>query len=690
MEDPEDMDDPDFRAAIQASLRECGMSPSNTATPAPPGAVVDLTNDSDSDIQEVFPKSRSVVSSSSDTATAADNAYDEDELQRHSPKPQTSPPPASSAGLSGLDRKKMEQERLARLASRKVENKESSSSAQLKRKAEQSPDASAQSARTKPKIEPASPAPQSSTIMPEVVDLESLALNPTSTPVHQVGEQAAPVASLKPAASSSNATVGRPPTAQPAQTVCRRYDSNAPDVKFRPTARPHAQWPLGTIKKTHIAGYPRVGNEITIEEVIQRGDLELGVFSGFMWDMEWFFKKLNTSSTRFILIMQAKDQETKDEYLRDIAGVPNLRLCFPPMDPMVYCMHSKLMLLFHKDYLRIAIPTANPTSTDWGENGLMENSVFLIDLPKLKGTSDGAHDTQFYKELVYFLTASNLNDKIIERFKEFDFTETKRYAFVHSIGGSNTGESWKRTGYAGLGRALGTLGLTTDSKVNIDYVTSSMGSLTKQFLRALYLACKGEDGLRNYNLRVGTKNDQERQRTVDTIENEMMARFRVYFPSDQTAREAHERPNYTAGTICFNPKWWHDRDFPREVLRDCQSDRGVLMHNKLAFVRPDKPISVDDTTECSAWAYVGSANLSESAWGRIVKDPKNKQLKINCRNWECGVIVPILTEKNLTQQPSEREATSLSPERFQNIVPVPMRLPAPSLSDTRKPFFFGL
>lgn len=64
---------------------------------------------------------------------------------------------------------------------------------------------------------------------------------------------------------------------------------------------------------------------------------------------------------------------------------------------------------------------------------LTQQSVFLIDLPKLKGTSDGAHDTQFYKELVYFLTASTLNDKIIERFKEFDFTETKRYAFVHSM-----------------------------------------------------------------------------------------------------------------------------------------------------------------------------------------------------------------------------------------------------------------
>ena len=51
----------------------------------------------------------------------------------------------------------------------------------------------------------------------------------------------------------------------------------------------------------------------------------------------------------------------------------NLRLCFPPMEGQVNIMHSKLMLLFHPNYLRIVIPTANLTMTDWGEDGLMEN-----------------------------------------------------------------------------------------------------------------------------------------------------------------------------------------------------------------------------------------------------------------------------------------------------------------------------
>jgi hypothetical protein len=46
-------------------------------------------------------------------------------------------------------------------------------------------------------------------------------------------------------------------------------------------------------------------------------------------------------------------------------------------------------------------------------------------------------------------------------------------------------------------------------------------------------------------------------------------------------------------------------------MRDCQSQRGgLVMHNKMIFVQPR-----DGGSEAGkAWAYVGSANLSESAW----------------------------------------------------------------------------
>ena len=64
----------------------------------------------------------------------------------------------------------------------------------------------------------------------------------------------------------------------------------------------------------------------------------------------------------------------KRQYESETATMKNLRLCFPPMEPQVNCMHSKLMLLFHRHYVRIVVPTANLISFDWGEEGgCMEN-----------------------------------------------------------------------------------------------------------------------------------------------------------------------------------------------------------------------------------------------------------------------------------------------------------------------------
>lgn len=75
-------------------------------------------------------------------------------------------------------------------------------------------------------------------------------------------------------------------------------------------------------------------------------------------------------------------------------------------------------------------------------------------------------------------------------------------------GGSHTDMAWKRTGYCGLGRAVERLNLRTSVPLNIDFIVSiyplpqpsatcsqvkasSVGAITDQFLRSLYLASQG-------------------------------------------------------------------------------------------------------------------------------------------------------------------------------------------------------
>lgn len=270
-----------MRAAIEASRREMELS-QQRAKSSEASNFVDLTEDSDNDseIREEFTKSKSVVNSDTEDdqdddelqrALALSLAMDNTEAKGKAPEDETDDmtsiaPQAtiSSAGLAGLDRKQMEQERLARLAKRKAADNTGSPEAQ----------------------------PSQKLIKVEPVSTKSLSARPSDS------SQQCPM-------QGSSSANGIP---KERTYVCPQTAANAPGLDIQPTARPMIQWPLGAVKKTSLEGFPRQENDITIEEVIQRGELELAVFSSFLWDIEWLFTKLDIQRTRFMLVMQANDQ----------------------------------------------------------------------------------------------------------------------------------------------------------------------------------------------------------------------------------------------------------------------------------------------------------------------------------------------------------------------------------------------
>ncbi|KAI4177883.1 MAG: hypothetical protein LQ346_007600 [Caloplaca aetnensis] len=455
-------------------------------------------------------KRQEIINLESDDETTIDEA----ENETQAPAPQ----PAVSTGLLGLDRKAMEQERLAR-----------------KRKAPISP----------PSMRKFAKHAQSASVIPVVGAPRSAHRNPT-----------------------------------PRQT----------DLAF----------PNGAIRKTWAFGYPREGDDIKLEEVLQKNELSLAVLSSFQWDVEWLLRKLNTKSTQLVFVMQADTEDTKAQYRRETAAMPNLSLCFPSMEGQINCMHSKLMLLSYPTHLRVAVPTANLVSYDWGETGIMENSVFLIDLPRLPSGQmiEEAEMTDFAKDLIYFMRAMGLDQSITDSLYNFDFSTTHDLAFVHTIGGAHMGddEPWRRTGYCGLGRAISRLELASgasgpdEQPLAIDYITSSVGSLTMDFLSVLYLAAQGDDGVKDYNWRNTTlsKRDKtyaahQKQKTdaQEKLRKHIEDGFRIYYPSQDTVEASKGGPQ-NGGTICFQRKWWESPTFPRGLMRDCRSRRqGMLMHNKV-------------------------------------------------------------------------------------------------------------
>ncbi len=354
------------------------------------------------------------------------------------------------------------------------------------------------------------------------------------------------------------------------------------------------QYPEGVVKKTWAFGFERA-NDIKLEEVLQRSHLEAAVLSSFQWDWDWLLPKLDTQRTKFVFVLQAKEETTKQQYRSDFSGIPNVRLCFPSMEGQINCMHSKLMLLFYSTHLRVVVPTANLTAYDWGEpfrdlkGGVMENTVFLVDLPRKGSEANKQRNAEvpFLQSMVYFLKAMKLQEDVIKKLQNFEFSKLVEHGFIHTIGGSHYGDAWRETGACGLGQLLHKLGLRTFDSIEIDFVTSSVGSLDDEFLRSLYLAAQGDSGLAEYTLRTakaippGVLVDLERRLGKDFV-SEWKQHFRFYYPSDDTVKGSKGGPEY-GGTVCFNSRWWNGPKFPRGLMRDCRSQReGMLMHNKVS------------------------------------------------------------------------------------------------------------
>ena len=99
--------------------------------------------------------------------------------------------------------------------------------------------------------------------------------------------------------------------------------------------------------------------------------------------------------------------------------------------------------------------------------------------------------------------------------------------------------------------------------------------------RKLTKSKTGDNGLTEYTHRTSkpsAKNPGQKPPASEWKNN----RFRVYFPSQTTVDESPGGPA-SAGTICFQSRWYEGAKFPREILRDCESSRRyLLMHNKVS------------------------------------------------------------------------------------------------------------
>lgn len=73
--------------------------------------------------------------------------------------------------------------------------------------------------------------------------------------------------------------------------------------------------------------------------------------------------------------------------------------------------------------------------------------------------------------------------------------------------------------------------------------------------------------------------------------------------------------------------------------------------------------------------------------GRLVKDRTSNQPKLNCRNWECGVIIPVPAGDGILGS-NDKDQDPPGMDIFQGTVPVPMIVPGEEYGG-RKPWFYS-
>lgn len=232
----------------------------------------------------------------------------------------------------------------------------------------------------------------------------------------------------------------------------------------------------------------------------------------------------------------------------------------------------------------------------------------------------------------------------------------------HSAG-TTSGPERSGTGLGSLAKAIRSLELDDVDRLEIDYATSSLGALKEAFLKQVYLAACGLSPLSD---------------AADDVR--VLDRIRIYFPTKETVTSSIGGPD-CGGIITLNRGFYDAPTFPRRCLRDHVSTRaGMLSHNKLLFARGRKK----DGTPV-AWAYIGSANLSEAAWGMQKLLKSGKEGSSLMRNWECGVVVPVPLERleraDAGLADGQRAEGAIPPMSvFAGIVDVPFEHPGPEYS----------
>lgn len=288
--------------------------------------------------------------------------------------------------------------------------------------------------------------------------------------------------------------------------------------------------------------------------------------------------------------------------------------------------HSKILALVYPTFLRIVITSCNMMDVDTEIN---DNHWYIHDLPKLPSRSR-EQTTGFEADLLTHLRALGTPDDFISSIEGmYDYSAVKVH-LVTSVPGTRSGQRAQQYGLLRLRRVLQELDLDLAQKrsagdLRLEICTASLGKLSAGWLKGFFDCAMGRDLME-----------------VPEPDSDVPGELKLFYPTNDDVMAAENEPQPGAANIgCHVRPWLSTPKNIRNLFHHYHSkDTGRILHQKLIIAYNHR-----DPTTPPYYLYVGSANLSQSAWGLLEKDKKGNEetcdLKLTkMTNFECGVVVP--------------------------------------------------
>ncbi|KAJ1664589.1 hypothetical protein IW140_005023 [Coemansia sp. RSA 1813] len=402
-------------------------------------------------------------------------------------------------------------------------------------------------------------------------------------------------------------------------------------------SRQSMRFPEGVVRATKMQGVNNSPKEtVTLVDILEAASLDQALLSSFLLDEEWLLGHFG-HNTPITLVTNPRNNSDSANNADAKHAAPvqsksgRLTWVHPELPKPVYqIMHSKIMVLFYRHYMRFVVSTANLIPDDWS---VMQNAVFLQDFPMDRATVFPANG--FSLSLAYALHDLSVPFDIVALLNNVDFSAARvRIVTTVPTGGMRQNMNMSSYGMERLSSIVAeTFGKDKDKdkaaasnqpdpsnfqpNARLFCVGSSLGRMDTKWLRDFYLCAHGLD-LEKLSLSF-----REQLAPDDTID------IGVGFHTHEDMEKCRYGEKCKAYIMLNSDVYENEKEFPRSSLcRVVPRVSDSLVHAKLVVAR----FGVEQR---KGWVYVGSHNFTPAAWGR---------LRIGhvtyFNNYEFGVVLP--------------------------------------------------